>query len=115
MPREIHIWNVRLVEVAWENLEGRKRCRFDVGLSLGGLSSLGGLERSDSQLAIHHRHPAGVTNVIDGRTDGHSRRNRDFGTGRLRLPSIPDRVRPDFYLAAEEKHVLPSATAAAAS
>ena len=94
MPREIHIWNVRLVEVAWENLEGRKRCRFDVGLSLGGLSSLGGLERSDSQVAI--RHPAGVTNVIDApdgvtdeRTDGHSRRNRDFGSGRLRLPSIP--------------------------
>ena len=39
-----------------------------VRYSLGGLSSLGGLERSDSQLAI--RHPAGITNVIDGRTDG---------------------------------------------
>ena len=113
MPREIHIWNVRLVEVAWENLEGRKRCRFDVGLSLGGLSSLGGLERSDSQLAI--RHPAGVTNVIDGRTDTLGGIEISEPDAAIACHPSPDRVRPDFYLAAEEKHVLPTAAAAAAS
>ena len=104
------------MEVAWENLGGRKRCWRLCGFSP---SRHRRRARSDSQAAI--RHPTGVKNVIDVRRvplltlDGHSRRNRDSGIGLIARRRRRHRGRPDFYFAAEEKHVLPTAAAAAAS